>query len=131
MKWLLPLLLIASCGAQPTPIRSALEIAASFQLLGAKNARATDVPKDAPIPRSFDSHAVFDIPEANGKTGQVFTCENKKNCDALVKYFEALAGLAGPWLYQSKGGRVVVQLSSQTPAEVAARYAATVQEIPY
>ena len=127
MKWLVLILLLAACGTAQRGAPSALRIAQSFELLGARAAHEQD---DAgTVPRSYAGHAVFAIPESDGHGGQVFTCEDKAKCDAIVQYFTALAGLAGPWLYQSIGGRVVVQLSSQTPAETAARYAATVQTI--
>ena len=80
---------------------------------------------DSPLPNSYTERLQFIIPRIAPKGGQLFVCDTKKNCDALFAYFDALKALAGPYTYQSDGGRVVIQLNdSLTPQEGAAFQAA-------
>jgi hypothetical protein len=56
-------------------------------------------------------------------------CDSKQNCDALYAYFDALKSLAGPYLYQSSDGRVVVQMNSGLTPDEAAKYEAAVKNL--
>ncbi|MCM2131444.1 hypothetical protein [Larsenimonas rhizosphaerae] len=64
------------------------------------------------LPNSYRDHYSFTIEEVAPKGGQVFVCDSKKYCDALMTYFEQFPALVGPYLYQSKSGKVVAQLNS-------------------
>lgn len=131
------LLLLVSCGI-PTIPPSAAEVVKRFQHSGldATNVRDEPLPDSAPIPRTYTSHANFTVPSAgtssDGSTrgGQVFACETKRDCDAVYAAFDALRPLAGPYLYRSPSGTVVVQMSQAIPAAVAERYEAAVQRLP-
>lgn len=57
-------------------------------------------------------------------------CDTKQNCDAIYAYFDALKAIAGPYLYQSDGGRVVLQLNSGLTPETAAKFAETIKALP-
>lgn len=83
-----------------------------------------------PLPNSYTEYLVFVIPTLGDKGGQIFTCDTKQNCDALFSYFRAFQALAGPYVYQSSGGRVVIQLNSGLGAPEASRFAAAVKPFP-
>jgi hypothetical protein len=85
---------------------------------------------ESPLPNSYTERLAFSIPEVAPKGGQVFTCETKKNCDALYAYFDILKGLAGPYLYQSLNGKVVVQLNSGLSPETASKFEDVVNSLP-
>lgn len=129
-------LLLLSCGGAPAP--TAQQVAEGFKGggLDAENIRDEPLPDSAPVPRSYTSHANFTIPSAgtgsDGKTrgGQVFVCDTKKNCDAVFAFFDSLKALAGPYLYQSQSGFVVVQLNSKLKPDLAAKYEAIVKALP-
>ncbi len=60
----------------------------------------------------------------------MFVCDTKKNCDAIYAYFDALKGLAGPYLYQSPGGMVVVQMNSGLMPETGTKFEEAVKTLP-
>jgi hypothetical protein len=71
-----------------------------------------------PVPATYTGHADFAIGD---RSGQAFVCATKRDCDAIYAYFDALRLLAGPYLYQSAGGTVVVQLNSELDASTAGK----------
>ncbi len=85
---------------------------------------------DSPLPNSYEKCLTFSTPEVAPKGGQVFTCATKKNCDALYVYFDALKSLAGPYLYQSPNGLVVVQLNKGLSPKTAAQFEDVVKKLP-
>lgn len=78
---------------------------------------------DSPLPKSYDQNWYFvDDDLANGKGGQIFMCSKKSYCDSIYAYFDALKGLAGPYLFRNADGTIIAQLNSgHTPAS-AERY---------
>ena len=91
--------------------------------------RATDVQvgkAGEAVPQSYTTHAKFMY---EGKTGQAFICDTKKNCDAIYAYFDILKGLAGPYTYQSDSGLVVIQLNSSLTPEQGAAAAEAIKEL--
>ncbi len=134
--FLIVVLLLSACGGDAA--LTATDVTNRFKDAGldATNVRDEPLPDTAPIPRSFTSHANFTIPSAglgsDGKTrgGQVFVCDTKKNCDAVYAAFDALKALAGPYLYQSPSGAVVVQMNSKITPDIAAKYEAAVKALP-
>jgi hypothetical protein len=85
---------------------------------------------DTPLPNSYTEYLVFVIPALGDKGGQIFTCDTKQNCDALSAYFRAFQALAGPYVHQSSGGRVVIQLNSGLEPAEAARFAGAIKPFP-
>ena len=113
MKWalIITVFLLTACGGASAPTME--QVAAA---LGAVDVQAGKVGET--VPQSYTEHAKFVY---QGKPGQAFICDTKKNCDAIYAYFDVLKGLAGPYTYQSDSGLVVVQLNSAlTPAQGAA-----------
>ena len=112
VKWLaLIAILLTACGSAPAPTMEQVA-----QAIGAVDVQAGKVGNT--VPQSYTEHAKFVY---EGKPGQAFICDTKKNCDAIYAYFDVLKGLAGPYTYQSDSGRVVIQLNSAlTPAQGAA-----------
>ncbi len=85
---------------------------------------------DSPLPNSFDERWTFeDADLGNGDGGQFFICRKPAYCDALQNYFEALAFLAGPYLYRSADGLILVQLSASHSPDSAERYAKALERI--
>jgi hypothetical protein len=125
---LLLVLLLTTCGGAPAVTRQ--QVASAFQAAGATNFNSEVIPAEVPVPRSFTKHQVFQIASVAPKGGQFFICDTKANCDAIFKYFDALKALAGPYLYQSPGGTVVVQLNSGLDPDEAAKYEAAVKALP-
>ena len=78
-----------------------------------------DIKADEFAMKSFKERLAFSIPEVAPKGGQAFICEEKKYCDAIYAYFDGLKSLAGPYLYQSPNGKVVLQLNAKLTVETA------------
>lgn len=109
----------------PEPKDGLPSIIQAFRAEGIKLSNVTlDQPNpDSPLPKSYDQNWYFvDDDLANGKGGQIFICSKKSYCDSIYAYFDALKGLAGPYLFQNADGTIVAQLNSgHTPAS-AERY---------
>jgi hypothetical protein len=107
-------LFVAACGAAPAAPVTARTVADAFSAANLGISAIQDVPNDpaGAVPNSYTSRVEFTIAEVAPRGGQVFVCDTKRNCDAIYAYYEALAGLAGPYLYQSPSGLVVAQLNS-------------------
>ena len=86
-------------------------------------------PRDpsSPLPNSYQERFSFALPSVAPKGGQAFICAEKAHCDAIYAYFDALKGLAGPYLYRSKDGLVVVQLNSGLQPDAVAPVKAVVE----
>ncbi|SUA58057.1 OB-fold protein [Oligella urethralis] len=67
----------------------------------------------------FKQSIKFSIPEVAPQGGQMFICEEKKLCDPIYDYYDSLKFLAGPFLYQSPKGLVILQLNSDLKEETA------------
>jgi len=66
---------------------------------------------DSMLPNCYKENFSFTIPSIAPAGGQVFICSKKEYGDSLVAYFRQYQALAGPYIYQSKDGRVVAQLN--------------------
>lgn len=150
MRWLLIAIVLASCSARPdiprdlydgsviphtpTPTLEATgaSVLKAFQDAGltAIDVKPGERAPDTPLPNSYTEYLTFVIPSLGDKGGQIFTCDTKQNCDALFSYFRAFQALAGPYVYQSAGGRVVIQLNSGLTAPEASKFAAAIKPFP-
>lgn len=128
---LLVLAVLSACGSA-APAISAQGVLDRFAAAGLTTTNPHPSPdiKSSPVPQSFTEQLSFSIPALGEKGGQVFICDTKRNCDAIFAYFDALKGLAGPYLYQSPSGTVVVQLNSGLAPDEAAKYAEVVKALP-
>lgn len=81
------------------------------------------------LPQSFDERISFNLEEVAPHGGQLFICSRKKYCDSIFSYFDLLNGLAGPYLYRSKDGRIVAQLNSGLSPKSAEFFADKLYEI--
>jgi hypothetical protein len=125
---LLSLVVICTaCGSAPaTSTVTAQQVIDAFN---AQGLNVTDVRPSAAntnVPNSFQENVEFAIEEVAPKGGQLFICDTKQNCDAIFAYYDALKGLAGPYLYQSPNGQVVAQLNSGLTPETAAKFQSVV-----
>jgi hypothetical protein len=76
------------------------------------------------LPTTFDQHYRFiDKTLKNNKGGQIFVCLSKTDCNPVYDYFKNIGAFAGPYLYRSQGGRIVLLLDSQNPKAHAQKYA--------
>jgi hypothetical protein len=98
--------------------------------LDVKDVQPEERDPDSPLPNSYQEYLTFSIPEVAPKGGQVFVCDTKQNCDALYAYFDALKALAGPYLYQSPSGTVVIQLNSGLTPETGAKFEEIIKSLP-
>lgn len=122
---------LVACGA-PVVAPTGQAVVEAFKAAGVEVtnvAPGTRAP-DSPVPNSFKEHMEFTIPSLGDKGGQLFVCDTKQNCDAIYAYFNAMKALAGPYTYQSDGGRVVIQLNSGLAADEAAKFAAAIKALP-
>lgn len=129
---ILACLALVACGGTSAP-PSAQSVLDAFKAAGlvVNNPQAPARDATSPLPNTYKERMTFEVPGAHaGKGGQVFTCDTKKNCDALYAYFDALKGLAGPYLYQSPSGLVVAQMNSGLTPDVAAKYEAVIKALP-
>ncbi|PDV97155.1 hypothetical protein [Candidatus Chloroploca asiatica] len=118
------IILLSACGSTPASTLTAQAVVDSFNTagLGLSDVVAPERNPSAPLPNSYTERLVFTIAEVSPNGGQVFVCATKQNCDAIYAYYEALVALAGPYLYQSPNGLVVVQLNSGLAPETAAKF---------
>ena len=122
MKKLLVLttaLFALSACADEKPTQESLVSAMQASGVEINDVRALERDPNSPLPHSFTTNFAFSIPEVAPKGGQAFICEEKKLCDPLYAYFDALKGLGGPYYYQSSKGLVVLQLNKGLTPETA------------
>lgn len=81
------------------------------------------------VPNSYREHFVLALPSVAPKGGQFFICDQKEYCDAIFNYFDLLKGLAGPYIYRSGNGLVVVQLNSGLKPADAEKVKAALEKI--
>lgn len=93
------------------------------------NVRVEERVEGSPLPNSYEERLGFAVAEVAPKGGQVFTCREKRNCDALYAYFDTLKGIGGPYYYQSLSGLVVAQLNSGLTSDTAAKFQEIVESI--
>lgn len=86
--------------------------------------RAPQLVADSPLPRSFRHHVAWHDALLGDKGGQLFICDSPDLCSAIASYFQMLSGMAGPYIYTSPNGLIVVQLNSGFNPDQAARYRA-------
>ena len=120
---------LVACGSEPLTAQAVID---KFNQAGldVRDVQIETRDPDSPLPNSFKERLSFSIPEVAPKGGQIFVCDTKKNCDAIYAYFDALKGLAGPYLYQSTNGRVVIQLNSGLTPETAAKFENILKSLP-
>lgn len=124
-------LFLVACGGG-APALTGQTVLDRFKSAGleVENVREHERDTTVPIPNSYTDWYEFTIPSAGqmesgkGRGAQVFTCDTKQNCDAIYAFFDAAKALAGPYLYQSADGRVVLQMNGELTPDVAAKYQA-------
>jgi len=84
--------------------------------------RNPQIEQDSPLPRSFREHTAWRDALLDNKGGQLFVCDTRELCASIAAYFQMLTGLAGPYIYTSPSGVVVIQLNSSFTPDQAARY---------
>ncbi|MCF6758272.1 hypothetical protein L3X14_16970 [Pseudomonas balearica] len=120
-KWIISLAAIALAGCgQPEPVTGD-KLLSALKDGGVEysNVQHPERNPSSPVPNSYKEHLVLTLPSIAPKGGQFFICDKKEYCDALYSYFDALKGLAGPYLYRSKDGLVVAQLNSGLQTQAA------------
>ncbi len=122
-------LLLAACGEPDALIFSSYLVLHAFDAAGVSvtDVRIGRLDPSIPIPNSYLAHADFLVPGLGNTGGQIIICDTKKHCDAIV---HELQNLAGPYLYQSSGGRVVLQLSSRLTPDEAGEFADAIKAMP-
>lgn len=83
---------------------------------------APKIQDGSPIPRSFRINAAWNDALLGEHGGQVFICDSPDLCVAISSYFQMFVGLAGPYIYTSPSGLVVLQLNSGFTPDQAALY---------
>jgi hypothetical protein len=123
-------LLLVACGSPPA--LTGQQVVDRFVAAGieVKDVAPQVRPENSPAPNTYKEDLGWTIPSLGDKGGHVLVCDTKKNCDAMVAWYEMFAGLVGPYVYQSPSGTVVVQLNSGLSPDEAARYEAVVAGLP-
>jgi hypothetical protein len=124
-------LLLAGCGDTGAPAITGQGVLDQFKAAGLQieNIKpAGDEMKQ--VPQGYKENLAFTTPSLGGQGGQVFVCDLKAGCDAIYAYFDSIKALAGPYLYQSPSGMVVVQLNNKLDPVEAAKYEAVVKGLP-
>lgn len=134
-RWLLIgvlLFTLVGCGGAPAAQVTGASVADAIKAAGVdiSEVQALARTEGEPTPNTYADRVSFAIAEVAPKGGQVFVCADKEKCDAVFTYFKAMESLAGPYLYQSDGGRVVAQLNSGLTPETAAKVEAAVKALP-
>ncbi len=120
---------LSACSSEPLTAQGVIDefIAAGLEI---NDVKVEERDPESPLPNNFQERWSFSIPEVAPRGGQIFVCDTKENCDALYAYFDALKALAGPYLYQSPSGKVVVQLNSGLLPETGSSFAEVVNSLP-
>jgi hypothetical protein len=132
-NWTIPIAVTLStligC-SQPEPITSD-KLLTVLKASGVEysNVQLPERNPSSPVPNSYKEHLVLTLPSVAPKGGQFFICEKREYCDALFAYFDALKGLAGPYLYRSKDGLVVAQLNSGLEPKAAEQVQTVVESL--
>lgn len=110
---------------------TAEEVVTALQKAGTGITAIKPIPRDpsSPRPNSFRENFAFALPSVAPKGGQFFICDTRKYCDAIFSYYDALKGLAGPYLYRSKDGLVVAQLNSGLEPKVAEQIKSVIRSL--
>lgn len=126
------LIVLAGCAGAPAVQVTGQSVAAAVKAAGVdiSDVQALAQGADEPTPNTYADRVSFAIAEVAPKGGQVFVCADKAKCDTIFTYFNAMQALAGPYLYQSDGGRVVAQLNSGLSPETAAKVEAAIKALP-
>lgn len=111
-------LCLAACGEEK-PTQDAVVSALKSTGVEINNIQVLERDPQSPLPNSYAIRFAFSTPETAPKGGQVFICDEKKLCDPLYVYFDALKGFGGPYYYQSPKGLVVLQLNGKMTPETA------------
>ena len=123
----LAVLVLVACGGETAPgVLTADSVVAQFKAAGLpiESVKPGIRPAKSTLPNSYKE---YDVLTTNGKDAGLFVCDTKANCDALYAYFDALKALAGPYLYQSKDGLVVLQMNSGLAPDHAAKFGEVVK----
>jgi len=54
--------------------------------------------------------------------GQFYLCKSKSECDEIYEHYDSYRGLVGPYLFRSKDGKLVAQISKKTPKDTARKF---------
>lgn len=125
-------LLLAACGSVPAAPPTAQSVLDGFTAAGlsVENIQTPARDASAALPQTFKERLTFTIAALGDRGGQVLTCETKADCDTLYTYFDTLKALAGPHLFRSTDGRVIVQINSGLSNDDAAKYQGVVESLP-
>ncbi|CAM2825159.1 hypothetical protein B0183_01175 [Glaesserella parasuis] len=122
MKKLLALTLsvfaLVACGDEK-PTRETVVAELKSTGVEINDVRTLERDTKSPLPNSYAVRFAFSTPEIAPKGGQVFICDEKKLCDPLYVYFDALKAFGGSYYYQSPKGLVVLQLNEKMTPETA------------
>ncbi|BFU65364.1 hypothetical protein [Rodentibacter abscessus] len=109
-------LFLTACGDKPITTE---DLVSTMKASGVEINDVKDLKNDSFMMQGFKERFSFSIPEVAPKGGQAFICEKKDECTPVFAYFYALRNLAGPHLYQSPNGKVVLQLNIDLTEETA------------
>jgi hypothetical protein len=124
-------LLLAGCGDAGAPAITGQGVLNQFRAAGLQIENIKPAGNEMKqVPQGYKENLAFTTPSLGDKGGQVFVCDVKAGCDAIYAYFDGMKALAGPYLYQSPSGMVVVQLNSGLDPAEAARYEAVIRGLP-
>jgi len=133
MRWITTLLLVgvllASCGsaAQALTPNAVFNQMTAAGLEAQSNTRA--LMADG-VPKTYTGWQFFEVPSLhNGRGGQIFVCDTKKDCDAIYEALTQPRPYYG-YVYQSPAGRVVVQLDGTIQPTQAVKYETVIKELP-
>lgn len=130
-KWIWAVAAALAACSQPDPM-TADRLLAALKAAGIQYSNPTQPPRDSasPLPNSYKERVAVTLPSVAPKGGQFFICEKQEYCDAIYRYFDALKGFAGPYLYRSKSGLVVAQLNRGLEPQAAEQVKAVIESIP-
>lgn len=123
-------MLMGGCAqSEPMTAERVLEL---LKTSGIQYSNPTQPARDpaSPLPNSYKERVAVTLPSVAPKGGQFFICEKQEYCDAIYRYFDALKGFAGPYLYRSKSGLVVAQLNRGLEPQAAEQVKAVIESIP-
>lgn len=121
----LSVITLSACGGEKEITQE--ELITTLKSSGVTINDIKDLKNDEFITKGFKYRFSFSIPEVAPQGGQAFICDEKKYCDPIYEYFDSLKALAGPYLYQSPTGKIVLQLNSGLELETARKLEKAIQ----
>ena len=118
---------LSSCSENTTSSYTSNDVIGSLEELGALEVKDITSEEMGMMKAPFKQRFSFILESVKPKGAQLFICENKADGDAIFTYYDALKAFGGTNLFQSKDGKLVLQMNSEVEKEEAEKFKAKIE----